>query len=80
MEPIPITSSSVLAARMPPAAASDFVEWGPQTIPQKQFESVLSHEISLENLVAEDPRAPAMRDDQPINEYFLLRSWFNFYR
>jgi predicted membrane-bound spermidine synthase len=80
MEPIPITSSSVLAARMPSAAASDFVEWGPYANAQQQFESVLSHELTLTNLIAEDPQVPAIRDDQPINEYFLLRSWFHFIR
>jgi len=80
MEPIPLTSSSVMAARMPPAAASDFVEWGPQTNPQQQFESVLSQERKLDDILAEAPRTPAIRDDQPINEYFLLRSWFHLYR
>jgi len=80
MEPIPITSSSALAARLPSAAASDLVEWGPQTNPQQQFESVLSQELILEDIVAKAPRTPAMRDNEPINEYFLLRSWFHFYR
>ena len=80
MEPIPITASSVLAARMPPAAAADFVEWGPQATAQQQFDLVLSRELVLSNLIAGDPRAPAMRDDQPINEYFLLRRWFHSYR
>jgi len=80
MEPIQITSGSVLAARMPSAAAADFVEWGPYATPQQQFESVLSHELTLAQLVAQDPRVPAMRDDQPINEYFLLRRWFHYYR
>jgi hypothetical protein len=80
MEPIPITSSSVLVSRMPSAAASDFVEWGPEANPQQQFDTVLSHELKLEDLVAEDPRAPAMRDNQPINEYFMLRHWFHYYK
>jgi hypothetical protein len=80
MEPIPITSSAVLAARIPPAAAADFVEWGPMATPQKQFDAVLPHEFTLEELVALAPRAPAMRDDQPINEYYLLRDWFHSYR
>jgi predicted membrane-bound spermidine synthase len=80
MEPIPIASSSVLAAHMPSAAVSDFVEWGPQTTPQQQFDAVLSRELSLEKLVAQEPRVPAIRDDQPINEYFLLRHWFHSYR
>jgi hypothetical protein len=80
MEPITIASSSVLAARMPSAAVSDFVEWGPEAAPQQQFESVLSQEFSLEELVAQEPRVPALRDDRPINEYFLLRRWFHFYK
>ena len=80
MEPIPITSSSVLVSRMPSAAAADFVEWGPESNSQRQFDTVLSHELKLEDLVAEDPRVPAMRDDQPINEYFMLRRWFHYYK
>jgi predicted membrane-bound spermidine synthase len=80
MEPIPVTTSAVLASRMPPAAAADFVEWGPGATAQEQFDAVLSHELNLDELVAMAPRAPAMRDDQPINEYYLLRSWFDYYR
>jgi spermidine synthase len=80
MEPIPITSSAVLASRMPIAAASDFVEWGPEASAQQQFESVLSHELTLESIVAQYPQVPAIRDNQPINEYFLLRHWFNLTR
>jgi spermidine synthase len=77
MEPLPTTSSSVLASRLPPAAASDFLEWGPETNTQKQFDADLSQEESLEMIVAEDPGVPAMRDDRPINEYYLLRRWLN---
>jgi len=78
-EPLPLASSSVLASRMPPAAVSDFMEWE-QPKPEQQFELVLSHELALEELLAEAPRAPAMRDDQPINEYYLLRRWFRYYK
>lgn len=53
MKPLPITSSSVLAARMPNAAVSDFVEWGPQPTAQQQFDAVLSGELSLDKIVAE---------------------------
>ncbi len=80
MEPLPTTSSSVLAARLPSRAVSDFVEWGPRANPQQQFEVVLSQELSLEKLLAEDPRAPAMRDDRPINEYYLLRRLLHSHR
>jgi spermidine synthase len=80
MEPLPFASSSDLAARLPPAAAADFLEWGPQDTVKEQFEQVLRHELSLDALVAEDSRAPVLEDNQPVNEYFLLRSWFHAYR
>jgi len=77
MDPIPTIAASDLAARMPAAAASDLVEWGPRTTPRDQFDQVLSHELSLDKIVAADPDTPAIRDDQPINEYFLLRGWLH---
>src|SRR5438132_6140024 len=77
MEPLPTASSSVMASRMPPAAVADFMEWELPK-PEQQFELVLSHEVALEELLADAPRAPAMRDDQPINEYYLLRRWFHY--
>jgi spermidine synthase len=80
MEPIQTASSSVLASRMPSAAASDFVEWGPKATPQQQLDSVLSHEFSLQEFIAGEPRVPALQDDRPINEYFLLRQQFNLYK
>jgi spermidine synthase len=80
MEPLPMPSSSELAALLPSAAASDFVEWGPKADPQQQFEMVLSHELDLEKFVTTNPRVPAIRDDEPINEYYLLRRWFHSYR
>jgi spermidine synthase len=80
LQPLPVVSSAVLAARLQPAAAADFLEWGPQTTVQEQFDRVLSRELSVEKIIAEDSRAPVLEDDQPINEYFLLRSWFHYYR
>ena len=79
-DPIPVTSSSVLAARIPAAAASDFVEWGPAKTAQGQYELALSHELDLKQLIAQSPRTPAITDDAPINEYFLLRRWFHSYK
>jgi spermidine synthase len=77
MEPLPSMSSADLASKMPPAAASDFVEWGPETSPQKQFDLVINKEVSLQSLIQRYPDVPELSDDQPINEYFLLREWLN---
>lgn len=74
MQPIPVTSGAELATRMPPAAAADLVEWGPNATAQAQFESILSREVDLHQLIAEDPGVPAMSDNRPINEYYVLRS------
>jgi len=73
MAPLPDFSGKELAARMPSAAAADFVEWGPEQTPQKEFDLVVGQEIPLNSLVQLDPEVPALIDDRPINEYFLLR-------
>jgi predicted membrane-bound spermidine synthase len=76
MDPLPATSSAVLASRMPPAAAADFVEWGPAKTAQQQFDVTLGRELNVAQLIAQAPRAPLTTDDAPVNEYFLLRRWF----
>ena len=80
MDPIPPTPASVLASRMPPSAVSDFVEWGPTKTASDQFDYVLSHELNVDHLIAQAPLVPALKDDAPINEYFLLRRWLHYYR
>jgi hypothetical protein len=80
MEPMPMNSSTTLASRLPPAAAADLVEWGPEADVEKQFRRILERQVPIANIVALAPRTPALRDDEPINEYYLLRSWFHLYR
>jgi spermidine synthase len=81
MKPIPQKSSAELASLLPPEAAADFVEWGPAHDSQQQFEIVVSKEFPAQALLIGAPRAPALRDDRPINEYYLIRTFFkNFYR
>ncbi|MDE3135804.1 MAG: hypothetical protein KGL59_04485, partial [Acidobacteriota bacterium] len=72
--PIPVTSAAVLASRMPASAVADMLEWGPDTAPAKQIEEVLSKEIPVQELIAEDPSVPALSDDRPVNEYYILRA------
>lgn len=73
MTPIPYLSASELAEKLPPDAARDLMEWGPASSPEEQFGIVLSHEVSLEALIQQAPNAPALQDDHPLNEYFILR-------
>ena len=71
--PIGSAPASTLAGRLPPRAAADLLEWGPYETAERQFATVLEGELSLEALVAADPRAPALQDDRPVNEYYLVR-------
>jgi len=71
--PLPDRSGAELAERLTPKAAHDFVEWGPESTPELQFADVLKKEISLEQMIAEAPHTPALQDDRPENEYYILR-------
>jgi spermidine synthase len=74
LEPIPLRSASELAMRMPAAAVVDFVEWVPDKSPADQFALVLPYEVSVDTLLGLLPSSPPLRDDRPVNEYYLLRT------
>ncbi|MGD1149178.1 MAG: hypothetical protein ABR961_14650 [Thermoanaerobaculaceae bacterium] len=76
MEPIPSVSGAELAGRMPPSAVQDLLEWGPSATAEAQFNLVLTREIPLGDLIRWAPGTPALEDDRPINEYYLLRRIF----
>ena len=71
--PLPNPTAAELAQRLPAKAATDFVEWGPESTPEGQFADVLKREISLDDLIAQAPTAPALQDNRPVNEYYVLR-------
>jgi spermidine synthase len=75
MHPIPLRNASELVAQMPPSAVADMMEWGPAATPENQFQRVLSNQTSLDDLIKRDPNAPALTDDRPVNEYYLLRNF-----
>jgi hypothetical protein len=62
-----------LAQRLPERAAADLVEWGPEDTPAGQFAILLNSELRVDRLIALAPHTPALSDDRPINEYYLLR-------
>jgi spermidine synthase len=71
--PLPNPTAAELALRLPDKAATDFLEWGPESTPEGQFADVLKREISLDDLIRQAPTASALRDDRPVNEYYLTR-------
>jgi hypothetical protein len=51
----------------------DFLEWDQSSTAARQFTRLFEHEITLDSLITPDPAAPALADDRPINEYFIIR-------
>jgi spermidine synthase len=63
-----------LAKRLPARAAQDLIEWGPlETTPEGQFAIILNQELTLDRVTSGAPHVPALADNRPENEYYLLR-------
>ena len=73
MQPLHKWTAAELAQHMPAAAAKDLIEWGPEANAEDQFVDLLQNETSLQQMIALAPNAPALQDDRPVNEYYLLR-------
>jgi spermidine synthase len=72
-QPIVLRTPRELAERLPARAAQDLVEWGPQASPEGQFAIILSQELTLDQVTSGAPHVPALQDNRPENEYYLLR-------
>ena len=57
--PIPNLTAEQLVGRMPASAIADMMEWGPAADPERQFAIVLDRELSLDQIIAQAPDAPA---------------------
>lgn len=77
--PIPVRTVDELVQRMPPAALKDFAEWempnDPVASARYVFGNLLRQELKPEALAAASPDTPALTDDRPITEYYVLRRW-----
>ena len=71
--PLPVRTAKELAERLPAAAATDLVEWDAQPDAEARFAHLLDRELPIDQLVAASPATPALSDDRPINEYYLVR-------
>jgi spermidine synthase len=76
-QPIIQRSAQELADRMPERAVQDLLEWGPASSAAGQFSIILGRELSLDQLIARAPQAPALQDNHPENEYFFLRHYLH---
>jgi len=74
MEPIERLDAQQLAARMPPGAKTDLLEWSHTANLAGYLGLVVSREKHIEKNLIFDPEIQ-ITDDNPFNEYFLLRHW-----
>ena len=76
MQPIEKPGVGDFIARMPEGAREDMLEWADGQSLEAYVGSILEREIPLQNALNPDPRV-CVTDDQPYNEYFLLRRTWN---
>jgi spermidine synthase len=72
-QPIPVRTAKELTERLPAAAAADLVEWDTPPDAEARFTHLLNLELPIDQLIAASPTTPALSDDRPINEYYLVR-------
>ncbi len=71
--PIALPSRDELLRRVPERARADLLEWSPKATVASLFGHVFARELAVDSLLARSPATPALTDDRPFNEYFLLR-------
>ena len=76
-QPLPHLTAEELQRKLPAQAAIDLAEWAPPFRGNEAvltaFQMLLASEVPIEALINESPTTPALTDDRPINEYYLLR-------
>jgi len=72
-QPMPARTAAELAQRMPQSAIKDLLEWSREPGAEGELDTMLKSEFSPEQMIAEAPHAPALQDDRPVNEYYVLR-------
>lgn len=71
--PLPNRTAAELVQRLPEISAADLIEWGPERSAEAQFARLLRNEMPIDRLISLSPATPALSDDRPINEYYVLR-------
>jgi hypothetical protein len=77
MQPVSSMSATEVAAAMPAKARKDIMEWTHTGVLTNDIQMVLSKEFEITNALDPDLNV-AITDEQPFNEYFILRQsgWY----
>lgn len=74
-QPLPPLNAQRLLANLPAGARADLAEWVPEDQVDRLFQTTMALELPAQVIFAQKI-APALSDDRPINEYYLLRATF----
>lgn len=81
-QPLARHTAQELVQRIPAAALADLTEWEPAPVAGdgtnlalSQLNVLLAQEMNIDEVVGAAPETPAITDDRPINEYYILRKW-----
>ena len=77
IQPIQLPTAATLSSAMPEGARRDLLEWNPGLNSSEYLNRLLVNEIKIDEILPQDPRAE-VTDDQPYNEYFLIRRCLNW--
>jgi hypothetical protein len=72
MDPIENLSPAELAGRLPAGAEKDLLEWAPKENATHYLALISTRETPIKNVLNPN-RLIQVTDDNPYNEYFLLR-------
>jgi predicted membrane-bound spermidine synthase len=72
MEPTPQLNAREMTDRMPAGARRDLLEWSPSTDAAVPWARMLQEEVPVAGVLNPNPNI-IVTDDQPYNEYYLLR-------
>ena len=74
MQPIAELTPETFAARLPPKAQVDLLEWERKDSVADMAEAILSRHVATESVMPLGNDGPIITDDRPYNEYFLVRA------
>jgi spermidine synthase len=77
LQPIPKLTADEFVERMPRAAQLDLTEWYPANTPKATATMILAQRVPISEIAPAVAATPAITDDRPFNEYFLLRRWLS---
>lgn len=77
LKPFETPQAEEMLSRLPDRAKVDLMEWTPEMDIKSFLNLTLKREIPVEPLLNQQDKSIYISDDQPFNEYFLVRGFWD---